>query len=262
MTPDLEACKEAITRVLNNWHGHHISYILSTGLQAAFANRVKQDPEEFISYEIWRDLFDQLGYIYDSEQTELTPKPLNLSDNAQNVLATAISELQTYNHPKIGSFLIKDNVIQAAKEALELTITKPRLEQLISDGIIGRVLIKLGYQITARWLSRHELIMLPAFPSMDTGAEVFCRAIQVDHELKTPTFAKGFTIHSPALLRDETTLVYIELLGPRILEEPTGRPYVSTTKTITSTEGGSKLPKKISPSHSKRIYPVVGIIGA
>ncbi|MGB0389546.1 MAG: hypothetical protein ACPGWR_32395, partial [Ardenticatenaceae bacterium] len=79
MTPDLEACREAITRMLNNWHGHHINHILRTGLQAAFANRVKLDPEEFISFESWRNLFDQLGYIYDPEQTELIPKPFNLS---------------------------------------------------------------------------------------------------------------------------------------------------------------------------------------
>ena len=213
MKPDMEACREAITRVLNSWHGHDISYVLRAGLQAAFANRVNQDPEEFISYETWRDLFNQLGYIYDPKQTQLIPKPLNLSDSAQNVLATAISGLRTYNHPKIGAFLIKDNVMQVAKEALELTITKARLEQLVTDGIIGRVLIKLGYQLTTRWLTRYELTMLPK--KVNQGAEVYTRAIQIDHEVKTPTFAKGFTIHSPVLVRDERTLVYMELLGPR-----------------------------------------------
>ena len=88
--------------------------------------------------------------------------------------------------------------MQTAKEALNLTITKAKLEKLISDGIIGRVLIKLGYQIKPSWLSRYDL--LKAKPPLDRNADVYTRAIQVDHEVKTPTFAKGFTIHSPVLV--------------------------------------------------------------
>lgn len=213
MTPDLKALQQTVSRQVNVGL-IEISILKMTGIQAAFADHVLKDPEEFISEESWRDLFDQLGYIYDPSQTHLIPKPLNLSANAQNTLTIAISNLRTYNHPKVGTFLIKDEVMQAAKDALNLTITQARLEQLLSDGIIGRVLIKLGYQTTTYWLSKREFIRV-SIGSQNFGTEVLLRAMQVDQELRTPQFAKGFPIHSPALVRDETTLVYMELLGPR-----------------------------------------------
>ncbi|MGB0385319.1 MAG: hypothetical protein ACPGWR_10895 [Ardenticatenaceae bacterium] len=213
MTPNLEALQQAVSRQVNAGL-IEIPILKMTGIQAAFADHVLKDPEEFISDESWGDLFNQLGYIYDPSGAHLIPKPLNLSANAQNTLAIAISDLQTYNHPTIGTFLIKDSVVQTAKETLNLTITQARLEQLLSDGIIGRVLIKLGYQTTTRWLSRHEFIRVLTKPQ-NFGTEVLLRAMQVDQELKTPQFAKGFPIHSPALVRDESTLVYMELLGPR-----------------------------------------------
>ncbi len=215
MTPDFEAWREAVSQKVKKRAYPKIDAVKEAGLRAAFNHRVVRDPLKLISDQQWRDLFDELGFIYDQEQNELTPKPLNLSVYTTKALTKAISALPTYSHPKIGPFLIKDNLTIATQKVLAQTITRGRLDRLIADGVIGRILIKLGYKITSRWLSRYEFSEAYVSLPQTSGGEVFTRAMQVDPNMQTPAFAKGFRIHSPVLVRDEHTLIYMELLGPR-----------------------------------------------
>ncbi len=211
MTPNWDAWRKAVREYLDSKAYPKIDIVIKVGLHAAFNDRVDRDPLKVISDDRWRDLFDELGFIYDKEQNRLTPKPLNLSDNTTQALEQAISNIPEYNHPKVGPFLIKDDLEIAAESVLGATITKGRLVRL-ADGIIGRILIKLGYKITTRWFSRYDFkeALVPK-----TCGRVFDRAMQVENLLQTPAFAKGFRIHSPVLVRDEHTLIYMELLGPR-----------------------------------------------
>ncbi len=92
----------------------------------------------------WALLFDELGFIYSDKDTDLIPKPLDLPPNAEQLLLTRFQELTVYHHPYFGHLLLKEEVLKAATETLELTIPAFRQKLLLSEGIIGHTLIRLG----------------------------------------------------------------------------------------------------------------------
>lgn len=215
MTPDFTAWREAISQMVSNKAYPKIDIVKEVGLRAAFNNRISRDPKQIISQKSWCDLFDDLGFVYKPEQNELTAKPINFDNSTIVALERAISDIPTYKHPKIGPFLIKGDLTAAAREVLGEAVTKGQLDRLIQDGLIGRIIIKLGYKITARWISKYEFRQANITSPEELDGRVFTLAYQVDPNMQTPAFASGFRIHSPVLVRDEATLVYMELLGPR-----------------------------------------------
>ena len=212
LEPDRDALTRALVKALRDGFTS-LETVRRIGLQAAFHYNTRTDPEERIAAAEWQTLFAQLGYQLDASGERLEPIPLMLPEDATTRVCTALSELSTYAHKDYESMLARQEVLAATTKALALdgeTLTAAREEALVTRGVVGEALVALGYENRAIWLPAYLLT-----PSPDQAGDFFRRAQQLQTRVHHPEFASGLQVHSPALVRDDATLVYLELVGPR-----------------------------------------------
>ena len=218
MKPNCEEMHRALAEYLHHGRPVPAQSVRLNGLAAAFEYGVNRDPEGLIPAGKWADILTRLGYEpAPRDDGYHHPRPVVLPDNADNVMRSAIATIEPVS-TRSGPALIVDDVTTAALAAvggplgLDKDKVKPGImEQLISDGPIGRALILLGYEPAYYHARAWEFDP----PREDSGIQVFPRSARFEQGTKLITAASGFSVRSPVLVRDNATLVYMELLGPR-----------------------------------------------
>jgi hypothetical protein len=216
LQPDYAEMRRSLAEYLHHGRPVPTQSVRLNGLAAAFEYGVNRDPEGFIPAGKWADILSDLGYEpKPRDDGYYHPRPLVLPNNASNTMRSAVATIEPVS-TRSGPVLLLDDVLAVALKAVDVDLDKERvkpgvMEQLISNGPIGRALILLGYEPDYYHARAWEFDP----PREDNGAQVFHRSAQFEPGSKLITAASGFPVRSPVLVRDNATLVYMELLGPR-----------------------------------------------
>jgi hypothetical protein len=112
-----------------------------------------------------------------------------------------------------GPGLLKAQVVQVIRALLGQRtngLTPATVEAFLETGIIDQALVGLGYEPVTAW------VPLPGRADQPSdGQEVFLRSVRIPTDTVHVSLADGFSVRAPALVRDQETLIYLELLGPR-----------------------------------------------
>jgi hypothetical protein len=208
MRPDYEEMRRSLAEHIA--HGRPVSAqsVRLHGLAAAFEYGVNQDPEGLIPADKWAEILNDLGYESEPRADgDHHPRLVALPGDAVCTMRKAISTVEPMA-TRSGPALLLDDVVAAALAAvgLEKERVKPGTkDDLIGNGPIGRALILLGYEPEYYHARAWEFVP----PREDGGAQIFPRAAQFEQGSKLITAASGFSVRSPALVRDNATLVYL-----------------------------------------------------
>ena len=214
MQPNYAEMRRSLAEYLHHGRPVPAQSVRLNGLAAAFEYGVNRDPKGLIPSGKWADILSDLGYEpKPRDDGYYHPRPLVLPNNASSTMRSAIAAIEPVS-TRSGPILLLDEVVAVALKAVDLDNERVKpgvMEQLISNGPIGRALILLGYEPDYYHARAWEFDP----PREDNDAQVFHRSAQFEPGSKLITAASGFPVRSPVLVRDNATLVYMELLGPR-----------------------------------------------
>ncbi|MBA3530793.1 MAG: hypothetical protein H0T73_02575, partial [Ardenticatenales bacterium] len=152
-----------------------------------------------------------LGYRYDPAASEVEPKPLELPVDAAARVRRTLERLPSYGASEHGPLLCRTEVVQGVSTALGLpALDEAQAEVLLTRGVVGRELVRRGYQTTALWVNGRHLA-----PAREGYDYYLPRVLSVPATPQRVMWAEGFRVHLPLLVRDGETVVYLELVGPR-----------------------------------------------
>lgn len=217
LAPNLNILRENLSKSIERGYTR-IKLLKNYGMQAAFNQyNITYDPEEVISEATWTRIFDELGYIYEYGNEYLIPKPLELPEDARKQILEVLEDLSSlfrkhckrtnYQQVKIIS---QTELKEKLSRKLGINLGKHQWKTLL-EGILGEALVLAGYSLDKEWVYKDEVI-----PPLKERGHIFLPAQITRPPTTQPSpFAKGFPISVPAAITDGTTLVYLELLGPR-----------------------------------------------
>jgi hypothetical protein len=133
--------------------------------------------------------------------------PSGLADQLKRALARLEPVLTS-----AGPGLLKAQVVPVIRALLRqgaTGLTPATVEAFLETGLLDQALVGLGYEPVTAWVPP------PWRADQPDGQEVFLRSVRLSSDTVHVSLADGFSVRAPALVRDQETLIYLELLGPR-----------------------------------------------
>ncbi len=215
LTPDIEKARQEITAVLAEAEGapiYHSRVAVRTQI-AAYGHKFYEPQLAPELEECLQQLLAEAGYGIQPKDGEYRPLPLKLPDNIGEQfqqLLPAIPQHQT----QLGTALLFQDVVRVLQEIPDLpTLSDWQASQLMTTGVLGKVLRQAGYQAVLQWLQPYQFI-----PSLDDMYEqlVMLKEVRVQNDTKRQlSLAKGLTVYTPAIVldSDNDNIIYLEMVG-------------------------------------------------
>ncbi len=215
LAPDIEKARQEITAVLAEVEGAPIyhSQVAARAQIAAYGHKFYKSelvPELEVCLQ---QQLAEAGYETKPKDGEYRPLPLKLPDNIEEQfqqLLPAIPQHQT----QLGTALLFLDVVRVLQEMLDLpTLSDWQVNQLVTTGVLGKVLRQVGYQAVLQWLQLYQFI-----PPLDDMGEqlVMLKEVRVQNDANRQlSLAKGLAVYTPAVVfdSDNDNIVYLEMVG-------------------------------------------------